>query len=210
MRFKLALSTLTSLLLLSACGDDTGTEDNATAGDTSVTEEVEKRQQAPSRTPGPTPDPEVLPTTAIGEAVTFDDATIIVQVAETVTEIPTESYTDNLYPTEGESLHLITMEWTNLSNEAVSKKCFGPYTVDMRVYDNQNREMLLSNDSGHIVGNDCSNGLLTGQSGPWIVAYQGLEGAELGYITFQRGYTDMPKIVLVDENLTMTMDNSGM
>lgn len=211
MRTPIIALASTLLLTIAACSDDTTDSEATVENEATATAEPSTHSPSPTRTktprptPTPTPEPETVPTHAIGDPITFTTAKITVTAAEATEEIARD-YDGPIVPAEGESLHLITMEWTNLDNQAVEKKCWGPYTIDMRVYDTQDREMLLNNDSGGIVGNDCSNGLLTGQTGPWLAAYQGLEGATIGYITFEEGWGSNPEVVLVDETLTLTYE----
>lgn len=119
----------------------------------------------------------------LGETADMPTAAITVNSVEQVPEIVSE-YGDVIRPGEGESLWLISMEWTNLDSQAVSKVCWGPYTVSMEVLDSEQRSLLQSDESGSIPGNDCSNGLLTGQSGEWYQAYIGLEGASVDLVGF--------------------------
>lgn len=176
---------------LSACGGDTGAASEATSSSPTPA--------ATTTTPTPTATPDATPTidaAKLGEPVNLPDADITVQAVEQVDQIQGD-YDTNIDPQDGGTLFKITMEWTNKSNDAVDKKCFGPYSVIMSVYDTDDHEMLSDSNSGFIPGNDCNTGLMTGQTGPWLVAYHGLANAEVGYIIFQQG-TDMEAVVVKD------------
>lgn len=136
----------------------------------------------------------------IGEEVQLPSATITITDVAQVESLGA----GRIQPDEGETLWLVSMEWTNTSNEAVSKVCHGPYAVEMEVYDTQDREMLDSKDSGFIEGNDCSNGLLTGQSGEWYEAFLGVEGAEIGYAGFFEGYDTPPTAVILNDDAELS------
>lgn len=123
-------------------------------------------------TPEPEPTPETIETIGLGEEISTTAATITIDSVETVDSLPSQFV--EILPEDGQSLHLLTMNWTNTGTEAVQKVCFGPDTVDIRVYDQDDREMLFDTDSGHIEGNECSSGLMSGQTGLWLSAYQGL------------------------------------
>ncbi|BDZ42457.1 hypothetical protein GCM10025865_17560 [Paraoerskovia sediminicola] len=96
------------------------------------------------------------------------------------------------------------MWWKNTSNDAVSKVCWGPDTLGLKVYDTQDREMLLDDNSGFIPGNECSDGLMTGQSGDWYQAYQGLKGAEASYAILQDYTGGDPVAVVFDDDTFLT------
>ncbi|MDN6428430.1 MAG: hypothetical protein L0J79_01155 [Propionibacterium sp.] len=184
----LALPVLVLALGLSACGGDTGATPEASSSPTPA---------ATTATPTPTPTPTpTIEAAKLGEPVNLPDADITVQAVEQVEQIQ-GNYDTNIDPQDGGTLFKITMEWTNKSNDAVDKKCFGPYSVTMSVYDTDDHEMLSDSNSGFIPGNDCDTGLMTGQTGPWLVAYHGLANAEVGYIIFQQG-TDMEAVVVKD------------
>lgn len=195
----LATPVLALALSLSACGGDTGAASEASSSPTPV---ATTATPTPSPTPTPTP---TIDAAKLGEPVSLPDADITVQNVEQVDQIQGD-YDTNIDPQDGGTLFKITMEWTNQSKAAVSKKCWGPDTVTMGVYDTEDREMLLDNNSGFIPGNDCTNGLMTGQTGPWLAAYQGLAGAEVGYILFQQGTTTEAVIVKDGLELVQTGD----
>ena len=123
----------------------------------------------------------------IGERFTLDGvAEIVVNAAERRDQVESElpDYTPHLQPRNGGTLWLLSMNWTNLTNEAVSKVCWGPNSAGLQVFDTKDREMLMRDDSGSIVGNDCTNGLMTGQSGDWYQAFDGLPDSVIGYAVF--------------------------
>lgn len=200
-RTVVALAALGVVIGLAGCSSDTETP---AVEEATVSTEPSAE---PTVDPTPTSEPEPEPSRVhkIGDTVEFESATIVVDAVEQQDTIQGEFGT-NLDPKGDGSLWLLSMNWTNLSKEAVSKVCWGPYTVELRVFDTENREMLLDDDSGFIPGNECSDGLMTGQSGDWFQAFQGLNGAELGYITLQEGYGDEPAVVLVDESLVLTLE----
>lgn len=138
----------------------------------------------------------------LGEAMKFPSAVITLNAVEQVDSITSDTGTATLRPDDGESLWLLSMEWTNTSSEAVSKVCHGPYAVQMEVYDTQDRQMLRDDESGFIPGNECSEGLLTGQSGEWFSAYLGLDDADIGYVAFYEG--DTPEVVILDDSVELT------
>ena len=195
--FALALATLTVGAVLAGCATnaDTGDQPEPTTATTTETSE-------PASTPTPSPTPSGPETKSIGEPVQFPSASITVNAAERRDVIEGE-YGETLSPNEGGTLWLLSMNWTNLSNEAVEKVCWGPYTTTLRVYDTQDREMLLDDNSGFIPGNDCTNGLMTGQSGEWFQAFQGLGDAEIGYATIQEGYSEDPVAVILNDSVTL-------
>lgn len=140
----------------------------------------------------------------LGEVMEFPSASVTINSAERRDSITSDTGNITIAPGDGESLWVLSMEWTNLSDEAVSKVCHGPYTVEVEVYDTEDRQMLRSDESGHIPGNECSDGLLTGQSGEWFVAYTGLEDAEIGYVAVAEGYDERPQVVILDESVSLS------
>lgn len=185
---------------LTACSSG-GDADPAEPAETSTTTATAP-EPAPKPTPTPTPTPAGPVTVAVGEPVEFPSASITINGAERQDIIEGE-HGESLTPNDGGSLWLLSMNWTNLSNEAVEKVCWGPYTTALRVFDTQDREMLLDDRSGFIPGNECSNGLMTGQSGDWFQAYQGLADAEIGYATIQEGYSDDPIAVVLNPDVSL-------
>ena len=136
-------------------------------------------------------------------------AEFVINSAERVDEIPSSSprYTPNLTPQEGGTLFLLTMNWTNLSNEVVGKVCWGPYSSNLKVFDTQGRELMLSDDSGFIPGNECSSGLMNGQSGDWYQAFYGLSDSELGYAVFT-SYVDGEQYpVILNPSVSLKWEN---
>lgn len=162
------------------------------------------RTSAPTPRPTPTPDGPAM--FKLGEAVTLPSASITVLSAEKADSIE-RAYDGPLTPTSDGTLWLLKMNWTNLSTQAVSKVCWGPYEVDMSVYDTQGREMLLDDGSGGISGNECSNGLMTGQSGDWYAAYQGLADSQIGYAVLADYNAAEPVAIAFVDGLTLTFGN---
>ena len=120
-------------------------------------------------------------------------ASFTVHDAQQVSSIKGGAYSGDLLPQPGGTLFLLSMTWTNLANEVVGKVCWGPYSADLKVYDTAGRELMLSDQSGHIDGNECSNGLMNGQSGDWYQAFYGLPDSELDYAVF-RSYNDQSEV----------------
>lgn len=189
------------VLTFSGCGDS-----GATPGETSDVTPASAQSPRPTSTPTPTPTSAAGPRVyAQGESVDLPSAAITIFSGERAESIE-RNYDDPLTPASGGTLWLLKMNWTNLSNEAVSKVCWGPYTVDVSLFDTQGREMLLDNGSGGIVGNECSTGLMTGQSGDWYAAYQGLADAEIGYAVLS-DHRSEPVAVAFADGLTLTFDS---
>ena len=101
------------------------------------------------------------------------------------------------------TLFLLEIEYTNKSNEAIRKECWGPSWVEITVYDTEDREMLESNDSGHIPGNNCSTGVLSGQSGHRYVAFEGSKDAVIGYAVFEDYTTLESEPIILHPDVTL-------
>ncbi|MBD5787142.1 hypothetical protein IF650_13220 [Cellulosimicrobium terreum] len=179
------------------------TNETAEVPSPTTTSEAPSPTPTPAKsTPKPTPTPTGPETVPVGEPVEFPSASITINSAERKDIIEGE-FGETIEPSDGGSLWLLSMDWTNLSNEAVEKVCWGPYTTTLRVFDTEDREMLLDDNSGFIPGNDCSNGLMTGQSGEWFQAFQGLADAEIGYATIQEGLSDDPIAVVLNDDVSL-------
>ncbi len=143
------------LLGLAACGDQEEGEAASTVTETTtatatVTQTVEaESDEAEVAEPVETGASEGTDATVIdiGEEVDLPSAEITIMDVEQVDSLAE----GRIQPDKGESLWLVSMEWTNTSNEAVAKVCHGPYAVDLEVYDTEDREMLDSSDSGFIL-----------------------------------------------------------
>lgn len=197
---------------VAACGGQS-TESASEVTVTATVTETATATKTVEVEPSPTEDAELEETEAseesdltvvdIGDEVDLPSAKITVTDVEQVDSLAE----GRIQPGDDETLWLVSMQWTNTSNEAVSKVCHGPDVVDLEVYDTEDREMLDSNDSGFIDGNDCSNGLLTGQSGTWYEAFIGGEKSEIGYAAFFEGYGTPPTAVILNEDIELTRDN---
>lgn len=105
----------------------------------------------------------------------------------------------DLTPADGERLWYVDITWTNNLPEVVGKECHGPYAMDLRAYDLQGREMLEVDQPGYIEGQECSTGLMQGQTGRWQTAFRGL-GEEFGWLAFD-DYNGEEVLVTLDQNL---------
>lgn len=207
------------LLALAGCGQDTADPAASTVTETvpatvtapapaAVTETVTVAEPEPEpEEPEPEPEGEEVEGVPLGEAMEFPSASVTINSAERRDSITSDTGSITITPGDRESLWVLSMEWTNLSEEAVSKVCHGPYTVEVEVYDTQDRQLLRNDESGHIPGNECSDGLLTGQSGKWFLAYTGLEDAEIGYIAVAEGYDERPQVVILDDSVSLSWND---
>lgn len=146
-------------------------------------EEPKASEAAPE--PAPEPEPDLLPVSSVGDTLELSSATIVVNILEQrdVVESAFPDFTPNFVPANGERLWYFDMTWTNNLSEAVSKECHGPNAVSLDVFDRDGNQMLMVDQPGHIVGQNCSTGLLTGQSGTWLTAFRGLD-ADFGWAVF--------------------------
>lgn len=196
---RATIALLAPLFALAACG----VGDNQGESSPTPTPAVASSTPTPSQTPAAPK----LTVVKIGEPAVTPSATITVLSVEPVESISTEfDFEPPITPPEGGTSWLLKMNWTNLTNDAVQKVCWGPDMVKLHVYDTQDREMLLDDRSGMVPGNDCTNGLMTGQSGDWYAVFQGLGGAEIGYATID-DYADtsgIPVAVQLNDSVTLS------
>ncbi|MDR0591801.1 MAG: hypothetical protein LBG60_00800 [Bifidobacteriaceae bacterium] len=132
---------------------------------------------APPAAPSPAPTCKQVAAAALGEWVSTSSASIRINKVEVVPSGVIEGEYATIEAAEGHSLHLIELEWTNLSAEAATSICLGPSGVSLSVFDEDNQEMLEADRVHRIPGNDCGRGLLTGETGPWITAFEGAADA---------------------------------
>lgn len=209
MRTPRTLALTMAALALTACGSDTETETDAVAEETTTTvAEPEETTEAPTRTPTPraTPTPDPLPTHLIGDEITMADAKVTILTIEAVDQIETDQYADTLVPADGESLHYVTWEWVNLSNEAGWGVCWGPVDTYLTLYDQNDREMPRHPDWAFAAGNDCETEVLTGQGGVVRDAYRGLEDSEITYMTLVNHSNNTREIIVVDPDVVIYED----
>lgn len=197
MRTKLTSLAAVTLLALAACGSDSNNTDAVEPPSDRET----RADQTRRTTPKPTPTPQPLPTYLLGEEITMSNARITIHSVEAVDQLDTDQFADTLVPSDGESLHRITWEWTNLSNEPGWGVCFGPMDTYMAVYDFDDHQLAEHPDSYAIAGNDCEMDVLTGQGGIVHDAFRGLEGADVAYITLENFNTGTREIVVTDPSV---------
>ncbi len=92
--------------------------------------------------------------------------------------------------------------WTNNANEAVSKECHGPYSMDLAAFDINGVQMLEVDQPGFIEGNNCQTGLMKGQTGVWYTAFHSLD-ADFGWAAFDDYGGDVGYVVK-DPNVTLS------
>lgn len=158
----------------------------------------------------PEPTREGPDTYQVGDLIERPTADITVNVIEERDFIATSSsfepYTNGrIEPGAGERLWYVDMTWTNNLPEAVGKECHGPYAMQLQAYDLQGREMLMAEQPGMIEGQECSTGLLQGQTGRWQSAFHGLD-EEFGWLVFT-DYNGEPAAVVLDPDLELYFDD---
>lgn len=155
-------------------------------------------------TESPVPEPEYIDTFNIGETIELPSATLIVNVLEQrdIVNSSSPDFTPNFVPAAGERIWYFDITWTNNSSEAVTKECHGPYSMDLRAYDIDGNEMLMFDQPGFIVGQNCSTGLLSGQTGTWLSGFRSLD-ADFGWATFS-DYSGGEALVVLDPSLELT------
>lgn len=177
-------------------GDSTAARTPEPTSSTNLT----TRTTAPK--PSPTPTRETVETHQIGDLIESPTANITVNAIEQRDSI---SGPDGpVRPDEGERLWYVDITWTNNLPEAVSKECHGPYSMDLQAFDIQGREMLMTDQPGFIEGQECSTGLMQGQTGTWLTAFHGLD-ADFGWLAFD-DYNGEPIFVVRDPSVTLSRD----
>lgn len=157
----------------------------------------------PPPPPPPEPEPDLIETHQVGEPITRPTADLIVETLEERDTIAA-SYNEDFTAGEGERLWYVDIAWTNNLAEAVAKECHGPYAMDLRAYDLQGREMLKVDQPGYIEGQNCSTGLMQGQTGRWQTAFRGLDEG-FGWLVFD-DYNGEEAIVVLDSDLELYYD----
>jgi len=188
-------------LILGGCGSETAGGDPmataATEAPATPTSEPTTERPAPTR--------EEVPTFQIGEEISRPTANLVVNVLEERDVIQTGSYSDDYTPNDGERLWYVDITWTNNLPEAVEKECHGPYSMNLQAFDVQGREMLMVDQPGYIEGQECSTGLMQGQTGTWLSAFRGLDD-DLGWLVFD-DYNGEEAVVTMDPNMKLYYDN---
>lgn len=151
------------------------------------------------------PEPEYVETFGVGETFDLPSATFVVNVLEQrdIVESSFPDFQPHFVPGEGERLWYFDITWTNNTSEAVSKECHGPNAVRLEVFDVNGNQMLMVDQPGQIVGQNCSTGLLSGQTGKWLTAFRGLD-ADFGWAVFS-DYQGGEELVTVDPNLKLSV-----
>ena len=189
----------TAALLMTACDKTPEAETSEPVEVEEVTEEVVEESAPEVVEPVQTP----LETYAVGELVQMPSADFTVRVIEQRDEIPS-SYPDmtaDFKAQEGRRLWFFDIEWTNNTNEAVTKECHGPDVFDLRVYDIDGVEMLMVDQPGMIEGQECTTGLMKGETGTWMTAFTGMD-TDFGWAVFT-DYAGGRAIVTLDPTLEL-------
>lgn len=118
----------------------------------------------------------------VGDVIKSPSTDITVKKIESRKSIQVD-YGPILTEKPGKILWLLEIKWKNNLNEAADSACFGPHDVYLRVYDINGVEMLEDDDSVHISGNDCSTGLMKGETGTWRTAFHGKK-EDFGWVVF--------------------------
>ena len=84
----------------------------------------------------------------------------------------------------------------------MAKECHGPYSMRLSAFDLQGREMLMADQPGMIEGQECSTGLMQGQTGTWLSAFHSLD-EEFGWLVFE-DYNGEPAAVVLDPDLELS------
>lgn len=203
------------IMFVAGCGTTPAESGTAATESVQTAEQPEKTNntQTPTRSPepSPTPDRQVIDTWSVGELISMPSADITVETLEQRDSIEKSSnFDDGNYqymPREGERLWYIDIEWTNNSSEVVSKECHGPYSVQIHAFDVNGNEMMMVDQPGTITGQECSTGLMTGQTGRWQTAFRSLD-ADFGWIAFD-DYEGALEFVTLDPNLELSFDPSS-
>lgn len=204
-------------VLLAGCGEGSEApvaeapaqvqETQAPTSEEPTTEEPTTEEPATEEptTEEPEPTRDGPDTYQVGDLIERPTADLVVNVLEERDFIPASSTfhyeSGKIEPKEGERLWYVDITWTNNLPEAVSKECHGPYAMQLRAYDLEGREMLMADQPGMIEGQECSTGLLQGQTGTWLSAFHGLN-ADFGWLVFE-DYNGEPAAVVLDPDLEL-------
>ncbi|WP_155875957.1 hypothetical protein [Actinotignum schaalii] len=155
------------------------------------------------RKPTPTPQKPSLKTFNVGDTITLPSATFTVKTIEQREEIPSSSpqYIPDFVAPEGKRLWYFDIDWTNTTNDAIMSECHGPYKFNLTAYDINGVQMLEVEQPGMIEGQNCSSGLLKGESGNWKTAFTSLD-ADFGWAIFE-DYGGGRAIVVKDPSLDL-------
>lgn len=208
---KLAPVVIIALLLAASCSAGSSETGANAPEDTSPPETTSAA--APERTSSPpkettTPTREVIDSWNVGDLISMPSADITVKTLERRDSIDKSSnFDDDRYqyePRDGERLWYVDMEWTNNSAEAVSKECHGPNSVRVYAFDIDGNEMMMVDQPGYIADQECSTGLMTGQTGRWQTAFRSLD-ADFGWLVFD-DFEGAMEFVTLDPDLELSFD----
>lgn len=169
---------------------------------------IEDAQPEPEPEPEPEAEPEREPVRdgpevhQVGDLIERPTADVVVEVLEErdVIEV-SHSREPDYVPRDGERLWYVDITWTNNLPEVVSKECHGPYSMRLHAYDLQGREMMMVEQPGFITGQECSTGLMQGQTGRWQSAFHSLD-EEFGWLVFD-DYNGEEAVVVLDPELEL-------
>ncbi len=186
-------------LALGGCSAETTEPESVEAED--VVETVVEEE--PEETVVEEPEPTVVETFNVGELIELPSANFTVRVIEERDEIPTTwaEMTPDFIAQEGKRLWFFDIEWTNNTNEAVAKECHGPDMFSLSVYSIDGVEMLMVDQPGMIEGQECSTGLMKGETGTWMTAFTGPD-ADFGWAVFT-DYAGGEAVVVLDPELVL-------
>lgn len=196
---KISLTAVALTAALTACAGELREEAaQAKQPSTSASSTAAVATPSMSASPTPTQSPTLTPVEApgIGEVLEMENADFTVVSAKESGPIKGQYGGDGPSAGEDGTLFLLEIEYTNKSKEAISMECWGPLWVDIKVYDTQDREMLVKDESRLIPGNDCMTGVVSGQSGHRYAAYEGPKDAEIGYAVFN-DYTSQESMPII-------------
>lgn len=202
-RYALLPAACATALFLAACGGTLEADTTEPAEPVEVEEVVEEPAEEVAAEVEEEPAPEPLETYAVGELVQMPSADFTVRVIEQRESIPSEfpDSTPDFTAGEGKRLWFFDIEWTNNTDEAVEKECHGPYMFDLQVYDVNGVEMLMVDQPGMIEGQECTTGLMKGETGTWMSAFTGPD-SDFGWAVFT-DYAGDRAIITLDPDLEL-------
>ncbi|WP_434080512.1 hypothetical protein [Sanguibacter sp. Z1732] len=161
----------------------------------------------PEQEPEPEPEPGQARTGPelhqVGDLIERPTADLLVEVLEERDVIETDFDADYV-ANEGERLWYVDITWTNNLSEVIEHACHGPYSMQLHAFDLEGREMLIVDQPGYIAGQDCSGGLMQGQTGRWQSAFHSLD-EEFGWLLFD-DYNGEIAVVTLDPDLELYFD----
>lgn len=209
-RPSLVAVVFAGLIALTACASDEQPEESVAQGPAeTLSEDVDpgpdaEEDSAVEPEPEPEPDPEPVRDGPeihhVGDLIERPTADVVVEVLEEREVIETD-FEEDYTPGDGERLWYVDITWTNNLPEAVSKECHGPYAMALHAFDLQGREMLMVDQPGYISGQNCSTGLMQGQTGRWQSAFHGLD-EDFGWLLFD-DYNGEEAVVTLDPDLEL-------